>query len=871
MTQTFHNGRYELIDTLGKGGMGAVYLCRDTKIANRHVAIKENFGKGIGSEEQFKHEAGILAQLYHATLPAVMDYFVEPRGRQQYIVMEYVEGMDLKQVLRTIGEPLPEGDVLLWADEIMKSLIYLHTWRNPHTGQITPITHRDIKPANLRLTPKGQIMLVDFGIAKIEMGQGQTLIGASAISKGYSPLEQYSSGEQGSQTDERSDIYSLGATLYHLLTNTASPPAIERASGTPLESPRKLNRKISTSTEKVILKAMELQFQKRFVSVVEMRKALLSPNTSQKAMREAKANPFRLPTVGDGASGGHTGKGIQGSPDSWSHDKRGNGQASGSSSRQAGSRQASTLSRQTGTRSSVPKHVLNNGRYELVKRLGKGGMGAVYLAYDRRLSNRLVAIKENISYFQGSNAQFMREANILAQLSHPNLPSVIDYFVESHTANRGEAVTDEHQYLVMEYVEGQDLKHLLRQRGSAIPEAHVLLWAEQICDALSYLHKWRDPQSHRITPIIHHDIKPANLRLTESGRIMLVDFGIAKLGSTAISGYGDTYMAANAVSRGYSPIEQYSGKDAQTDQRSDIYSLGATLYSLLTFTIPPDTTKRAGGTPLKLPRTINKNISSATDKVILRAMQIQAAKRYQHVDHMRKDLLNNRNAKSLLSKAKRNPLGVLNEPPSVHGSGTGLETTSRYTTGGRTKGGETGGGTTLLQGSIRWRLSTTEAMMGLFSFISIFALIWFILGLNNQPSVDPNVDVTATPLLTEPSPTIEQATHYANGSDGGDNSVGSNNASMLELTGTSESTSTPEPTDTLEPMFTFTPTSNTTDRGGRINRDASSILIHATSTLTPTPTQMLTVIQTPPPTQTLTVIHTPSSTSTSLFRGSFFE
>jgi serine/threonine-protein kinase len=250
-------------------------------------------------------------------------------------------------------------------------------------------------------------------------------------------------------------------------------------------------------------------------------------------------------------------------------------------------------------------------RYEILERIGQGGMGAVYKAADRRLVGRLCAVKEILpgltvyaEELAAYQEQFYQEASLLAQLDHPNLPKVSDYFSE-----------DGREYLLMDYVPGRDLREIIeeaRLRGVFLEESQVLAWARQLCDALAYLHS-RNPV------ILHRDIKPANIKLTPSGHIKLVDFGLAKVLS------GDENRTVTVVQgRGtvaYTPLEQYGGDASHTDVRSDIYALGATLYHLLTLRAPVDARQRflhPGSLPP--PRTINPAISPATEQAIMAAM-----------------------------------------------------------------------------------------------------------------------------------------------------------------------------------------------------------------------------------------------------------
>jgi serine/threonine protein kinase len=265
-----------------------------------------------------------------------------------------------------------------------------------------------------------------------------------------------------------------------------------------------------------------------------------------------------------------------------------------------------------------PGDVLNK-RYRIVKQLGQGGFGAVYRAEDLALKTAC-ALKENLDYWDEAQRQFEREALLLANLRHPNLPRVTDYF---YLPGQG-------QYLVMDFVEGYDLQTILDRIGQPLTEKQVMVWMDQICDALAYLHA-QNP------PVIHRDIKPANIKITPSGLAMLVDFGIAK----AYDPESKTILGAQAVTVGYSPIEQYGqewGQQTRTDARTDVYALGATLYTLLTGQQPPESIGRVMGMSLTPPRQINSKTSSHVELAILRAMELFASDRYSSVAEFREAL-----------------------------------------------------------------------------------------------------------------------------------------------------------------------------------------------------------------------------------------
>lgn len=261
------------------------------------------------------------------------------------------------------------------------------------------------------------------------------------------------------------------------------------------------------------------------------------------------------------------------------------------------------------------------GRWEVVDRLGQGGMGTVYMARDLNLSTlsekkKAAVVKElRDDFIRGEDKEkakefFMREVHVLADLDHPNIVRVLDQF-----SVIDERTKEEKYYLVMEYVQGQNLHEMLTKRKEPFDEDMVIDWAVQICDVLTYLHT-------HYPPVIYRDLKPSNIMINTNDQVKLVDFGIARP-------FEDSEDNTHVVSQGYSPPEQYWGA---ADPRSDVYALGATIHFLLT-----------GQDPLALtvssPQSINPDVSDHINEVVKQATHQDAEGRYQCAADMKDALL----------------------------------------------------------------------------------------------------------------------------------------------------------------------------------------------------------------------------------------
>ncbi len=264
---TLVHGRYQVTRTVGRGGMGAVYEAVDQRLGNT-VALKQMLVSGASATAAFEREARLLAGLRHPALPHVTDFFADDLG--QFLVMEFIPGSDLATLLSQRGQPLPVDAVLRWAEQALNALEYLHV-------QQPPIVHRDIKPQNIKLTPSGELIILDFGLAKGAVASQTTTTGSIfAYTPNYAPLEQV----QGSGTTPLSDLYALAATLHHLLTGTPPPDVLQRLGAQvssqpdPLPLVSRINPLVSPALAQWLVHGLALDPQQRYPSAAAMRAAL---------------------------------------------------------------------------------------------------------------------------------------------------------------------------------------------------------------------------------------------------------------------------------------------------------------------------------------------------------------------------------------------------------------------------------------------------------------------------------------------------------------------------------------------------------------------------------------------------------------------
>ena len=560
-------GKYKIEKKLGQGGFGITYLATQV-LLGRKVCIMEYFfmqfckrdattnNVALNGEyivhsymQKFIQTARMVSQLEHRNIIRIRDIFTE--NNTAYYVMEYHSGGSLGDLVKSRGV-LPEADAVRYIRQIAEAVGYIHKHK---------ICHLNIKPGNILLNSEGVSVLIDFVISKQYDDNGfemdDTPVG---ISHGYAPMEQYNY-DGVSTFSPQSDIYSLGATLYKLVTGAKPPQANEILNDGLPELPAHLSARV----RKAIEQAMQPRKKDRPGTVEEFIALLPSEaDTVTITKEEAKAIVQDKESLAQHLSAG-------------------------------------TL--------------LQGGKYKIEKKLGQGGFGITYLA-TQVLLDRQVCIKEffykqycerdattsNVTLGTKSSREivdkfmkkFIKEAITISKLDHRNIIRIHDIFTENNTA-----------YYVMEYHSGGSLGDLVKSRGM-LPEADAVRYITQIAEAVGYIHERN---------INHLDIKPANILLNNEGASVLIDFGLSK----QYDAQGDqTSSTPVGISHGYAPMEQYNPGGVSTfSPQSDIYSLGATLYKLVTGDTPPKAMDIIDDDLPALPA----HLSAGVKKTIEQAMQ----------------------------------------------------------------------------------------------------------------------------------------------------------------------------------------------------------------------------------------------------------
>jgi len=524
-------GRYELLDRLGKGGMGIVYRARDTKL-DRPVAVKMLLRDLEGDDEtreRFIREARAAGELNHPNIIKIYDFGED--GGHAFIIMELLEGANLNEFLKERPDLALDRKLQIMTG-VCEGLAFSHS---------RSIIHRDLKPANLFITKDRQVKVLDFGLARIASSK-LTHTGLVFGTPDYMSPEQV----RGKVVDARSDIFSLGAVFYQVLTGrkpfaAKALPEVMRKVLT--EKPAPLTHaEAPPSLARVVTRALQKDPLKRYQKVEELLADLRSVDPDEP--------PDTASPEGD------------------------------------------------------PRQI---DRYQILERVGRGGMGVVYRARDPVL-DRDVAIKSlpvDFGVNQDARARFQQEARAAARLQHPNIVTVYEF---------GEK--DDSPYLIMEFLGGDDLEGLLLRDPPLSLERRLDIIA-QLCDGLAFAHD---------QGVVHRDIKPGNVRVLEDGSVKLLDFGIATVQQA------DATSGTFAGSVAYASPEQLSMK--RVDGRSDLFSVGVLAYELLTGRQP-----FTGDAPAAVAyqvlneeppplRSVAPQMPEALEKVITRALQKKPDQRW---------------------------------------------------------------------------------------------------------------------------------------------------------------------------------------------------------------------------------------------------
>lgn len=571
-------GHYQLISELGRGGMGVVYKVVDTR--NSQVCalklILPSKGASPSSIKRFHREKEILMRLEHRHIVSFHDAGIE--NGCYYLVMDFIDGFSLKNLKKR--PPIP--DVVALIKKLAEALEYAHN---------NNVIHRDIKPANIIIDMNFEPVLMDFGIAKVTDFERMTMSGRVPGSPRYMSPEQV----QGQVTsfDGRSDIYSLGACFYELLTEKCAIEAKgvseilnEVVYGT-ITPPSEINPGIPRLVEKVCMRCLEKTADKRYQKaqdLIEDLEDLILRFSQQPNQQHWQSLSVQISRETE----------LTNKPDSTTF---------------------ATIENLM-----TPSATIEVGdtfhHYEIESELGRGGMGVVYKARDTQL-NRNVALKvvQSQHLAQDGIQRFMQEIQAIARLNHPNIVQLFEH------GNTPQA------YYTMEYIEGITFKSFVQNKR--LPMKKIAEVVQKIAQALHCVHQEK---------IIHRDIKPANIMIVgEEPKVM--DFGLAKVGDAQLSQAG-TMLGTLA----YMSPEQADGQNIT--RRADVYSLGATLYEALTKRPPFQGQSTANllnqiynADPIP-PRQLNPDIDRDLEIICLKCLEKDPKKRYQTAGTLARDLQN---------------------------------------------------------------------------------------------------------------------------------------------------------------------------------------------------------------------------------------
>jgi serine/threonine protein kinase/tetratricopeptide (TPR) repeat protein len=601
---------YRILCKIGGGGMGVVYEAEDIKLG-RHIALKflpDEFAHNAQTLSRFQREAKAAGSLNHPNICTVYD--IDEADGRTYIAMELLKGQTLRR--RIAGKALEIETVLELGIQISDALEAAHA---------KGIIHQDLKAANIFLTTRGQVKILDFGLAKVILKKPERVAMSAPTIESEKPLTgsgsvlgtfAYMSPEQirGKELDARTDLFSFGVVLYEMCTGTlpfrsstmrATFDSILNRAPLPVVG---INSDIPPKLEEVINKALEKDREVRYQSAAKLRADLQRLKRHRESQHNLRAiggpvraaEQFGLPAV--------------------------LATAASSSAPVSVSSVASKVVKGTEVGRSWISKGTKFGPYKIISSIGRGGMGEVYRAHDPRLG-RDVAIKVLPQIF-ATNAnrlrRFQQEARVTAALSHPNILAVHDV-----------GTAELSPYVVSELLEGETLRD--RLNCGSVPVRKAIDLGLQIASGLAAAHE---------KGIVHRDLKPENLFVTTEGRIKILDFGLAQLTTPQVNSSAEVatvdYGTAPGVvigTVGYMSPEQVRAKS--TDHRTDIFAFGVILYEMLSGRkafdgdTPADTLSAILTHDLPDLSASNRAIPPALDRVVRRCLEKKADERFQSV------------------------------------------------------------------------------------------------------------------------------------------------------------------------------------------------------------------------------------------------
>jgi len=620
-------GKYVLLKPLAHGGMGDIYLALGGEmggfeklcVIKRVRARREN----ESAVRRFLDEAKVVVKLSHGNLVQVFDAGCV--GDEVYLAMEYVEGSDLRDLMVKCDETklrVPTEVALYVALQVCRGLDYAHGF-----GDLK-LVHRDICPSNVLVSYTGEVKLTDFGLASSRLKEEQTAPGKVFGRFAYLAPEQAHRGE----IDLRTDLYATSIILWELLTGHQMRPgphtdpglALSQVRSGKITPPSARNPRIPPELDAIVIKGLQQEQNRRYGSAEELRRALAKVLARQAPTFDAAGvHDFMRQVYGEKIDEARSERErLLGQ--SYDRFRRASSTsfAGGSPSLPGSPSLQGSIS---GRRPGVPENLAGqvvDGRYQIIRMIGEGGMGAVYEAEHVEIGRR-VAIKILHAIFSShpeTVARFRAEARAATRIGHPNIVEVTD----SGTTGDGRV------YFVMELLSGVDLARVMAE-DRIVPAPRAMGITLQICRALHAAHE---------AGIVHRDLKPENIFLTQRDTqvdfVKILDFGIAK---NVELGGADDRLTHPGIAMGtpeYMAPEQAAGKDV--DRRIDVYATGALLYEMLTGHLPHEgdnlmqVLSMKASHPPPPPRTFRPDMPPELEQVILKSLAADRALRFQTME-----------------------------------------------------------------------------------------------------------------------------------------------------------------------------------------------------------------------------------------------